>query len=395
MAQTGFTPIQIYSSSTAAAAPVAGNLTNSTLGSELAINITDGKLFYKDNANAVQVIGWKTVPTTAGGTGLTSYTAGDLLYYASGTTLSKLAIGAANTVLTSSGTAPQWSTSLTGLTSVSSASITNTSLTSNRVVYSTTGGLQTDSANLIFDGTNLGIGTTPTVRLQVGGDNNTEIRVETTASNTAGDANLLLIGGRNTDAQLGRVRFYNNTTGTNVELARVQSSRDGANDAANLQFYTRPTGGSVTLRATIQSDGLTVLSSGLSISSTSVTSPVSTDGNVFSGTYTPSLTNVTNVAASTATICQYMRVGNVITVSGQVSVDPTATGNTEFRMSLPVASNFASTRQVGGTFFGQDTGSTQTGVILASSTNDQFIFRYVANDTANRILQFHVTYLVI
>jgi hypothetical protein len=134
---------------------------------------------------------------------------------------------------------------------------------------------------------------------------------------------------------------------------------------------------------------------GIQTSRTGVTTPATTDGNVFSGTYTPSLTNVTNVAASTATICQYMRVGNVITVSGQVSVDPTATGNTEFRMSLPVASNFASTRQVGGTFFGQDTGSTQTGVILASSTNDQFIFRYVANDTANRILQFHVTYLVI
>lgn len=109
MAQTGYTPILIYASSTGGVSPAAGNLTNSTLGSELAINITDGKLFYKDNANAVQVIGWKTTPTTAGGTGLTSYTAGDLLYFASGTTLSKLAIGASTTILTSSGTAPQWS----------------------------------------------------------------------------------------------------------------------------------------------------------------------------------------------------------------------------------------------------------------------------------------------
>jgi hypothetical protein len=109
MAQTGYTPILIYSSTTASQAPTASNLTNSTLGSELAINITDGKLFYKDNANAIQVIGWKTTPTTAGGTGLTSYTAGDLLYYATGTTLSKLAIGASATILTSSGTAPQWS----------------------------------------------------------------------------------------------------------------------------------------------------------------------------------------------------------------------------------------------------------------------------------------------
>lgn len=110
MAQTGYTPILLYSSTTAAQAPAAGNLINSTFGSELAINITDGKLFYKDNANAVQVIAWKTTPTTAGGTGLTSYTAGDLPYYATGTTLSKLAIGSNGQILTSTGTAPQWTT---------------------------------------------------------------------------------------------------------------------------------------------------------------------------------------------------------------------------------------------------------------------------------------------
>jgi hypothetical protein len=115
MAQTGYTPILIYSSSTASNAPAVGNLTNSTLGSELAINITDGKLFYKDNANVIQVIGWKTTPTTAGGTGLTSYTAGDLLYYATGTTLSKLAIGTAYYMLgvNAGATAPSWQPSST------------------------------------------------------------------------------------------------------------------------------------------------------------------------------------------------------------------------------------------------------------------------------------------
>lgn len=110
MAQTGYTPILIYSSSTTTNAPAAGNLTNSTLGSELAINITDGKLFYKDNSNNVQVIAWKTTPTTAGGTGLTSYTAGDLLYFASGTALSKLGIGTNGQILKSTGTAPAWET---------------------------------------------------------------------------------------------------------------------------------------------------------------------------------------------------------------------------------------------------------------------------------------------
>jgi hypothetical protein len=52
------------------------------------------------------------VVTTYGGTGLASFTAGDLPYYAAGTALSKLAIGAANTVLTSSGSAPQWSANI-------------------------------------------------------------------------------------------------------------------------------------------------------------------------------------------------------------------------------------------------------------------------------------------
>ena len=69
MAQTGFTPIQLYSTTTAAAAPVAGNLAQG----ELAINVTDGKLFYKDNLSAVQTIAYKNVPisTVAGlGTGV-------------------------------------------------------------------------------------------------------------------------------------------------------------------------------------------------------------------------------------------------------------------------------------------------------------------------------------
>jgi hypothetical protein len=107
MAQTGYTPIFLYSSSTTGNTPT---LTNGASGSELGINITDGKLFYKDNSNALQVIGWKTTPTTAGGTGLTSWLAGQIPYYSSGTTLSQLAIGTSGQILTSSGTAPQWTT---------------------------------------------------------------------------------------------------------------------------------------------------------------------------------------------------------------------------------------------------------------------------------------------
>lgn len=89
-----------------------------------------------------------TATNLAGGAG------GSVPYQSGASTTTFLSIGAANTVMTSTGSAPQWVTSLTGLTGVSSSSLTNTSLTSGRIVYSTTGGAQTDSAGLTFDGTN-------------------------------------------------------------------------------------------------------------------------------------------------------------------------------------------------------------------------------------------------
>ncbi|CAB4152162.1 Intramolecular chaperone auto-processing domain containing protein [uncultured Caudovirales phage] len=185
MAQTGnFSPIQLYSSSTPGNAPAVGNLVNSTLGSELAINIADGKLFYKDSSNAIQVIAWKTTPTTAGGTGLTSYSAGDMAYYASGTALSKLTIGTSGYFMTSSGSAPQWTnpttvavTSLsfgtTGLTpsTATKGAITVagklatgyggtglTSFTSGGIPYATSTSALTTGSALQFSGANLGIG---------------------------------------------------------------------------------------------------------------------------------------------------------------------------------------------------------------------------------------------
>jgi hypothetical protein len=72
MAQSGFTPILTYGSTTPGAVPLAANLTTTTNGVELAINAADGILFYKDNGAVVQKIGYKVVPITAGGTGATT-----------------------------------------------------------------------------------------------------------------------------------------------------------------------------------------------------------------------------------------------------------------------------------------------------------------------------------
>ena len=76
MAQSGYTPLALYHSTTAAAAPVNTNLVDG----ELAINITDGKLYYKDNLGVVKLLasnGTSTPVTTInfGSTGLTPATA--------------------------------------------------------------------------------------------------------------------------------------------------------------------------------------------------------------------------------------------------------------------------------------------------------------------------------
>lgn len=52
MAQAGYTPVQLYRSSTPSNTPTSGNLADG----ELAINTADGKLFYKDSGGNVQVI---------------------------------------------------------------------------------------------------------------------------------------------------------------------------------------------------------------------------------------------------------------------------------------------------------------------------------------------------
>lgn len=67
MSQTNYTPIQLYYSSTAAATPTAGNL----IAGELALNITDEKLYFKNNSGVV-----KLLASSAGATGSVSSVGG-------------------------------------------------------------------------------------------------------------------------------------------------------------------------------------------------------------------------------------------------------------------------------------------------------------------------------
>ena len=115
MAQSGYTPIQLYYSTTGGATPTAGNLSNG----ELAINITDGKLFYKNGTNVYTIASKATSATTGtnvqllandGSGGFSNVTVGSGLTFAGGTlsasgggTVTSVALSGGTTGLTVSG----------------------------------------------------------------------------------------------------------------------------------------------------------------------------------------------------------------------------------------------------------------------------------------------------
>lgn len=116
---------------------------------------------------------------------------------------------------------------------------------------------------------------------------------------------------------------------------------------------------------------------------------------VASGTYTPTLTVVDNCDSVTAYQCQWMRVGNVVTVSGLVSVNATSSINAAlFRASLPIASAFTNGWECAGTGRGPGSGAPAYG-IYGDFTNDQAFFSGVTTSNDSQDLYFSFTYLVL
>ena len=343
MAQTNYTPIQLYRSTTALAVPLAANLA----AGELAINITDGKLYYNDggvvkllasNATSAPVLSFQTslgglTPSTAtagvvtlagtlntssGGTGLTTFTAGDLPYYATGTALSKLGIGTNGQLLTSSGTAPQWTsgssiavgiaTNLAGGAAGSvpyqSGASTTTFLsvgTANQVMTSSGTAPQwssaitvtgvTDSGNLTFTGTGN----------RITGDFSNATTANSVlfqSSTTNGATNLGTIpNGTSTSSG---IRFFNNSDITNASFlvtqamateVRLNSNIAGTGTYLPMTFYT---GGGE--RARIDINGL------IGVGTASATSMLQTAGSSSVSAFkTPNIAEVDTISATAAT----------------------------------------------------------------------------------------------
>jgi hypothetical protein len=116
-------------------------------------------------------------------------------------------------------------------------------------------------------------------------------------------------------------------------------------------------------------------------------------GTAQSGTYTPSATLVTNVTAATPAACQWSRTGNVVTVSGQIDIQPTASGTVQIALQLPVASVFTASSNAGGTAFSTSAGYSLE--CLADVARGRVAMRGTATISALRTFSFSFTYQVL
>jgi hypothetical protein len=113
-------------------------------------------------------------------------------------------------------------------------------------------------------------------------------------------------------------------------------------------------------------------------------------------TYSPTASSTVNLDSTpTPNTSQYMRVGNVVTVSGSVPVNATAAANTQFEMTLPVSSNLTGANQLAGSgsVFG-GTSANDSVRIQGQTTNDRAVFNWHATSTGSTDLYFTFTYLV-
>lgn len=113
--------------------------------------------------------------------------------------------------------------------------------------------------------------------------------------------------------------------------------------------------------------------------------------NIKSGTYTPTLTNITNITSSTPSVWTWLRDGNAVTVSGSLDFQQTANGSFEIQATLPIASNITSQSEAGG--IGSSSLSGDAFAILGGTGNVRLLGN--DNDHTNHTHSVTFTYRIV
>jgi hypothetical protein len=99
-----------------------------------------------------------------------------------------------------------------------------------------------------------------------------------------------------------------------------------------------------------------------------------------SGIYTPTATDITNIASSTTRQSNWSRVGNIVTVAGAVTITTNANGLTQLAISLPIASDFGNIYDASGNVIATAT-TTHSGIVYSNVANDYVVIEFRHNGT--------------
>lgn len=109
--------------------------------------------------------------------------------------------------------------------------------------------------------------------------------------------------------------------------------------------------------------------------------------------YTPAGTDSSNVSVASILQAQYSRVGSTVTVSGFITITPSAAGNCYYEFNPPIASNFV-TPFVGCAGVFNDTDSHFSGGVRATPSTDNIRIQFVAPDGSAHPIAYQYTYRI-
>jgi hypothetical protein len=287
MAATNFTPISLYYSTTASAVPVNTNLING----ELAINITDGKLYYKDNTGTVKVLaGSGGAGVVAGSNTQIQFNNSGAFGASSGLTWDGTSLTASNFVSAGNITINTNKFTVTGSSgnTVVGGTLTVNSLTSTRIPFAGASGLLSDSANLTWSGTALNVtGTvavtgalTATLNSTFSSTGALTISKGTTGERPTAVSGMLRFNTTTTEfegyngtawASVGGAALSNDTsTATNVYPLFASATTGTASTlfTSNAKLLYKPSTGEFQMSAPVASNGIVVNSQTVSASYT-------------------------------------------------------------------------------------------------------------------------------
>ena len=294
--------------------------------------------------NAANVTG--IVATNNGGTGLSSWTAGDIAYYSAGTALTKLALGTAGFVLTAGASAPQWTSigSLTAGLATTATQVQTTAQANNANYYPTFVDSNNASATgeLVYTTSSFSINPSTNVITLNG------VALSGTVNSQSTVARFNVVTGNTDSLEISNVR---GTAGADSTTAgfRIQQKVDST-WMGYIQFNGNPSGANT--------GGMSFGAGTTNVSANSVTERlrITSGGDVI----------VLNTTAVSSAITGALQVRGGVGVSGNVFVGGTVT-----------ATNFV------GAFSGAITGAASQVQTTAQATNATYFPTFVDSNNAS------------